>query len=91
MRAAALAGHVAADYELLAAAILDLDPVGAAPPGPVRAREPLGDDPLEAAFARGGEEGLAVADAVPGGLPGRTVKAQLGQQLPPPLVRIREQ
>src|SRR5204862_3788569 len=63
----------AADHELLALDVLDLHPVGAAPPGLVRAVQSLRDDALEALRLAGGEHLLAVADDVVGRLPALAV------------------
>src|SRR5215208_2281987 len=58
----ALAREPAADHELLAGEVLDLDPARAAAARLVRPVEPLGDDALEALLARGPEQRRAGTD-----------------------------
>ena len=78
--ALAVARHPAADDDLLARGVLDLQPVRGAPPGLVARVQALGDDALEALLLGGGEHLRAVADDVVGHPPAPAVaELELGQ------------
>ena len=76
LRPAPLPGQPAADHELLAADVLDLQPGAAAPSGQVAAVEPLGDQPLEAALPVSSSSAFALAAVVAGRLPARAVERE---------------
>ncbi len=67
-----LLGYPAADDELLAVGVLDLDPGGGAPAGLIGGVEALGDNSLEPLLGAGGEDGGSIFEEVLGGLPALT-------------------
>ena len=72
---------IAADHELLAAPDALLDPLAAAPAGPVGAVGALRDDALQALPAGGLEQAGAAAVPVAGGPPAGPVESELLEQL----------
>ena len=81
IRALAGARHPAADDDVLAAHVLDLQPALRAAAGLVRAVEPLRDDALEAVLEARREHGRAVADDVIGRAPRRALEPEVREQL----------
>src|SRR6185312_2985288 len=71
----------AADHQLLALRVLDLQPAPVALAGQVARVEPLGDDALQALLARGGEQRAAVALVVGGHAPVLAVEPEREQVL----------
>ncbi len=88
---APLAGQPAADHELLAAEVLDLQPAAVACAGRVGRVQPLGDDALE--LLRGGrrEHVLGLAGQMVRRLPARAVELECAQSLAPLAVGQRDQ
>src|SRR3954452_23809209 len=77
LSAPALARHPAADHDLLALDVLDLQPVAAALARLVDAVELLGDHPFEAVLPAGLEKALAVAGVVGGRAPAGPLQLQI--------------
>src|SRR5271166_58917 len=75
----ALAGHPAADHELLAAEALDLHPVSRAQAGLIDGVQALGHDPLETLLGAGRKQRRALPDDVLGRAPALAVQAQLAE------------
>ena len=89
--AATLTGQPAADHDLLAAHVLDLEPVAAALAGPVGRGEAFGHDSLEPALLAQRQHRGAVAAVVARRLPALAVEFELGEALPPLVVGDVEQ
>ena len=74
--AAPFAGNPAADHQLLAGGVLELDPRPGAPAGLIARIDPLGDDPFKPLRTRGLEQSFAFARMGGRHPPGRASKAQ---------------
>src|SRR6476646_4302828 len=81
--ARAPAGRPAADEELLATDVLDLDPRARAPSGLIRRVPALGDDSLETLIGARAQDRLAVSGEVLGSAPVLAVELQRAESLAP--------